>query len=179
MASRAPAQLVAALRHLGSSWTREPVSPSLAGGFFTTGPLGKALHSFFFFFPSHIRTQTQKAETPNQLVYFFLIKMKESSNQEIPTPAFFLQSGAKDIAWTGLPGGSVVTNLPAEQEMQASWVRSLGREDPRGGGHGHPEQYSCLGNPRDGGAWWAAVCGVAETGVGLSERSRCLHAGPI
>ena len=91
VASRAPAQLVAALRHLGSSWTREPVSPSLAGGFFTTGPLGKALHSFFFFFSSHIRTQTQKAETPNQLVYFFLIKMKESSNQEIPTPAFFLE----------------------------------------------------------------------------------------
>ena len=29
-----------------------------------------------------------------------------------------------------------------------------------GGGHGNPLQYSCLENPRDGGAWWAAVCGV-------------------
>ena len=26
-----------------------------------------------------------------------------------------------------------------------------------GGGNGNPIQYSCLENPRDGGAWWAAV----------------------
>ena len=28
-----------------------------------------------------------------------------------------------------------------------------------GGGHGNPLQYSCLENPRDRGAWWAAVLG--------------------
>ena len=27
----------------------------------------------------------------------------------------------------------------------------------------HPLQYSCLENPRDRGAWWAAICGVAES----------------
>ena len=32
-----------------------------------------------------------------------------------------------------------------------------------GEGSGNPLQYSCLENPRDRGAWWAAVCGVAET----------------
>ena len=26
-----------------------------------------------------------------------------------------------------------------------------------GEGNGNPLQYSCLENPRDGGAWWAAV----------------------
>ena len=26
-----------------------------------------------------------------------------------------------------------------------------------------PLQYSCLGNPMDGGAWWAAVHGVAKS----------------
>ena len=31
-----------------------------------------------------------------------------------------------------------------------------------GEGHGNPLQYSCLENPRDGGAWWAAVYGVAQ-----------------
>ena len=31
-----------------------------------------------------------------------------------------------------------------------------------GGGHGHPLQYSCLGNPMDRGAWWAAVRGVTK-----------------
>ena len=28
---------------------------------------------------------------------------------------------------------------------------------------GTPLQYSCLENPRDGGAWWAAVYGVAQS----------------
>ena len=32
-----------------------------------------------------------------------------------------------------------------------------------GEGNGTPLQYSCLENPRDGGAWWAAVCGVAQS----------------
>ena len=31
-----------------------------------------------------------------------------------------------------------------------------------GEGNGTPLQYSCLENPMDGGAWWAAVHGVAE-----------------
>ena len=30
-----------------------------------------------------------------------------------------------------------------------------------GEGNGNPLQYSCLENHRDGGAWWAAVYGVA------------------
>ena len=32
-----------------------------------------------------------------------------------------------------------------------------------GGGHGTPLQYSCLENPRDGGAWWAAIYGVIQS----------------
>ena len=31
-----------------------------------------------------------------------------------------------------------------------------------GEGNGNPLQCSCLKNPRNGGAWWAAVYGVAE-----------------
>ena len=30
-------------------------------------------------------------------------------------------------------------------------------------GDGTPLQYSCLENPMDGGAWWAAVHGVAQS----------------
>ena len=33
----------------------------------------------------------------------------------------------------------------------------------RGEGNGTPLQYSCLENPRDGGAWWAAVYGVTQS----------------
>ena len=32
-----------------------------------------------------------------------------------------------------------------------------------GEGNGNPLQYSCLKNPRDGGAWWAAVYGVTQS----------------
>ena len=32
-----------------------------------------------------------------------------------------------------------------------------------GEGNGTPFQYSCLENPMDGGAWWAAVHGVAKS----------------
>ena len=34
-----------------------------------------------------------------------------------------------------------------------------------GEGNGNPLQYSCLENPMDGGAWWAAVHGFAESGT--------------
>ena len=33
-----------------------------------------------------------------------------------------------------------------------------------GEGNGNPLQYSCLENPRDGGAWWAALHGVWKVG---------------
>ena len=32
-----------------------------------------------------------------------------------------------------------------------------------GEGNGNPLQCSCLENPRDGGAWWAAVYGVSQS----------------
>ena len=40
-----------------------------------------------------------------------------------------------------------------------------------GGGNGNPLQCSCLENPRDGGAWWAAVYGVAQSRTGLKQLS--------
>ena len=49
-----------------------------------------------------------------------------------------------------------------------------------GEGYGNPLQCSCLENPRDGGAWWAAVSGVAQSWTRLkrlsssSSSSRCL-----
>ena len=50
----------------------------------------------------------------------------------------------------GFPGGSVVKNPLAMQEMGRS----------PGEGNGNPLQYSCLGNPMDRGAWRTTVHGV-------------------
>ena len=38
-------------------------------------------------------------------------------------------------------------NPPSVQEIQETWVQSLGWEDPLEEGHGNPLQYSCLENP--------------------------------
>ena len=40
-----------------------------------------------------------------------------------------------------------------------------------GEGNGNPLQCSCLENPRDGGAWWAAVYGVTQSWTQLKQLS--------
>ena len=44
-----------------------------------------------------------------------------------------------------------------------------------GEGNGTPFQYSCLENPMDGGAWWAAVHGVAKNQTQLSDFTFTFH----
>ena len=46
-----------------------------------------------------------------------------------------------------------------------------------GEGNGNPLQCSCLENPRDGGAWWAAVSGVAQSRTRLKRRSSSSSGG--
>ena len=46
---------------------------------------------------------------------------------------------------------------------------------PFGEGNGTPLQYSCLENPMDGGAWYAAVHGVAEGRTRLSDFTFTFH----
>ena len=40
-----------------------------------------------------------------------------------------------------------------------------------GEGNGNPHRYSYLENPRDGGAWWAAIYGVAQSRTRLKRLS--------
>ena len=44
-----------------------------------------------------------------------------------------------------------------------------------GEGNGTPLQYSCLESSMDGGAWWAAVHGVAESWTRLSDFTLTFH----
>ena len=57
----------------------------------------------------------------------------------------------------------MVKNPPANagDTRDVGSIPGLGKSPA--GGHGNPLQYSCLENPRDGQAWWAAVYGVAQS----------------
>ena len=52
------------------------------------------------------------------------------------------------------------------------WPRQVAQS---GEGDGTPLQYSCLENPMDGGAWWAAVHGVAKSPTRLSDFTFTSH----
>ena len=41
-----------------------------------------------------------------------------------------------------------------------------------GEGNGYPLQYSCLGNPKDRGAWWAIVHGSTKSWIRVSNSTR-------
>ena len=63
------------------------------------------------------------------------------------------------ISWIEEPGR---LQSMALQRVGHNWVTSLSLSGI-GEGKCNPLQYSCLENPRDGGAWWAAVYGVAQS----------------
>ena len=60
----------------------------------------------------------------------------------------------------GFPDGSDGKELACSEE-DLTLIPRLGRSP--GEWNGNPLQYSCLGNPTDRGAWWAAVPGVSES----------------
>ena len=65
------------------------------------------------------------------------------------------------IPWTEEPGRlQSMGSLKVGQTERLHFHFSL---SCIGEGNGNPLQCSCLENPRDGGAWWAAVYGVAES----------------
>ena len=64
------------------------------------------------------------------------------------------------IPWTGEPGGLQSMGLLSWTRLNDfSFIFAL---SCIGEGHGNPLQCSCLENPRDGGAWWGAVYGIAH-----------------
>ena len=67
---------------------------------------------------------------------------------------------------SGFLGGSVVKNLPANAGDAGLIPVS---ERSSGEGNGNPLQYSCLGNPRDRGAWRTTVSGVAKSQTQLTD----------
>ena len=60
-----------------------------------------------------------------------------------------------------------------KQEMARVNINILGISVVKwiGEGNGNPLLCSCLENPRDGGAWWAAIYGVAQSRTRLKRLS--------
>ena len=71
----------------------------------------------------------------------------------------------------GVPGGTVGKEYAyhAGDTGDLGLIPGLGRCP--GSGRGNSLQYSCLGNPMDRGAWWAAVQGVAKSQTQLKRLS--------
>ena len=88
-----------------------------------------------------------------------------SRRQWHPTPV--LLSG-KSHGWRNLVGCSPWGHKELDTTERLHFHFSL---SCTGEGNGNPLQCSCLENPRDGGAWWAAVCGVAQSRTRLKPLS--------
>ena len=58
-----------------------------------------------------------------------------------------------------------------DRMTQTDTLKRLSMHADSGEGNGNPLQYSCLENPRDRGAWWAAVYGVAQSETRLNRLS--------
>ena len=58
--------------------------------------------------------------------------------------------------------------------LLVGWFLNVSRYS-HGEGNGTPLQYSSLENPMDGGAWWAAVHGVAKSRTRLSDFTFTFH----
>ena len=69
----------------------------------------------------------------------------------------------------GTPAQQVIT-LRCRDRALFAWSYEVGGE-----GSGTPLQYSCLENPMGGGAWWAAVRGVAKSQAWLSDFTFTFH----
>ena len=69
------------------------------------------------------------------------------------------------IPWMEEPGG---LQSMRSLRVRHDWTTSLSRI---GEGNDNPLQCSCLENPRDGGAWWAAIYGVAQSRTRLKRLS--------
>ena len=90
-------------------------------------------------------------------------------NKWQPTPVFLTgeSQGQRSLVGCRLWGRTELDTTEATLQQQQCLSD--------GEGNGTPLQYSCLGNPMDGGAWWAAVHGVSEGWIRLSNFTFTFH----
>ena len=81
------------------------------------------------------------------------------------------------IPWTEDPGG---LQSMGSLRVGHDWATSLSLSlSYIGEGNGNPLQCSCLENPRDDGAWWVAIYGVAQSQTRLKRLSSSSSSSPM
>ena len=101
------------------------------------------------------RLQSIGLQSQKQLKQLSRHLIKEEGNGT-PTPVLL---PGEPHGWRSLVGCSPCSCEESDRTEQLHFHFSL---SCNGEGNGNPLQCSCLENPRDGGAWWAAVYGVAQ-----------------
>ena len=98
------------------------------------------------------QTESEVGGTPKRRIIAKLPYTNHSASSSLRVFAALI------MGWS-FPGGSAVKNSPAKCRRGGfiPWIRKIPGE-----GNGNPLQHSCLGNPMDGGAWWATVPGVTK-----------------
>ena len=74
----------------------------------------------------------------------------------------------RHLKWQPVPDSALFTNPMSPVDLMLF-------KEKYGEGNGIPFQYSCLENPMDGGAWWAAIHGVAKSQPWLSDFTFNFH----
>ena len=86
----------------------------------------------------------------------------------LPRGVRLMESHGKSHGWRSLVGCSLWGCKESDTTERLHFHFSL---SCIGGGNGNPLPRSCLENPRDGEAWWAAVYGVAQSRARLKRLS--------
>ena len=115
----------------------------------------------------HTACTTVNLKTSHHKKNKFLLKcmVRNRRRQWQPTPVLL---PGKSHGWRSLVGCSPCGREDSDTTERLHFHFSL---SCIGEGNGNPLQCSCLENPRDGGAWWAAILGVAQSRTRLKRLS--------
>ena len=98
-------------------------------------------------------------------LFWYTFRGDNRKRQWQPTPVLL---PGKSHGWRSLVGCSPWDHEESDMTERLHFHFSL---SCTGEGNGNPLQCSCLENPREGGAWWAAVYGVAKSWTQLKRLS--------
>ena len=112
-----------------------------------------------------MKMKTQQRSAPFSFHYLFPSSIYHQRRQWDPTPVFL---PGKSHGRRSLVGCSQWGCEESDTTERLHFHFSL---SCIGEGNGNPLQCSCLENPRDAGAWWAAVYGVAPNWTQLKRLS--------